>query len=738
MALKQVKVQVPTINGRCNTLCAEGVSARGLVEPELTVDGLGIIVGEIVPNAVGNTSWTEGCICFVNFQFDDVQFLPGVNFDECEFCIVCGCLVDLIDRSIDGPPVNPNAIGGLDLIFGDGSDGNLTVPTPDANVGLTTYTNPFPARSRAYNNLNILTNGVLTAYGQSVFSDSLPAQPVTPGQYVGYVHTKILVKDTLTVSGKITAAGKPGANGGSGSLGSSRPGAPVAEDGSGGGADWGGPGGGANSSTRTGSRPSGAGTAESTSGYRSGKTGLMGGGFGGAGGSGGSNGSTAGYAGGDPSANVGGVQAGYPVKIHSLITSLEETAPYSNGRVVTIGGGTGGGGGGAGQGGQDAGDGGAGGSGGGTIFILAKKVVLNATAVFDVKGGNGGNGGTAVVGAPTFYTLSGSIIDTNSTPIDGVTVDAGPLGVTTTNASGAYSFPSIPAGTNYTLVATRVGYTFNGPFSGVLNANTIAPAFVGTAVAPVGYNPVTYFTGGSLVNWYAFWDPSGIINGASPATDGQTIDYITDKGGSLRDSTVAPGQAAVLRTGVINGFQALEYTANLGGYNGLNFDAILNNASSLTVGWVGSLTDASANADIFIAQDNSYSYPRVRSYMAAPAPAANWNTQDGVDQGNDVQTNASQILTLGLSNYHAVLWVYNFATGRVNIHIDNVAVSNINPHISGLAQNIPATLLNDPLFLRNAKGRTVDTFTHKNAIPTAASITQWFADVKAKFNLTAY
>ena len=97
--LKQIKVAVKTLNGQCDTLCTECATVRAVTQRVMTANLSGIIYGSVVPRALdGQAIWTEGCQCYVNFEYDDDQVAGGVILRPCDICLVCGCVVDLIDR----------------------------------------------------------------------------------------------------------------------------------------------------------------------------------------------------------------------------------------------------------------------------------------------------------------------------------------------------------------------------------------------------------------------------------------------------------------------------------------------------------------------------------------------------------------------------------------------------------------------------------------------------------------
>jgi len=235
-------------------------------------------------------------------------------------------------------------------VFGDGSDGDITITT---NTTLT--------RDMFYNNLTINIGVVLN-----------------PGGY------RIFVKGTLTNNGTIARNGNGGGDGsnGSGSTGGS-PGVAAAAlpPGSLGGSGAGGPG------------------ATGASGAQNGAAGSAGGasnpGIGGSSGSGGAGGNSNARTSGDggnagnsmaPTADKGGFKS-LPFAI--VLKEIETT-------VVKINGGAGGGGGGAGGGHSSgsSGGGGGGGSGGGIVLIVAR-IINNSNGLIAANGGNGGDAGSS-------------------------------------------------------------------------------------------------------------------------------------------------------------------------------------------------------------------------------------------------------------------------------------------------------------------------------------------------------
>jgi hypothetical protein len=97
--LRQIRIPVKSFKGECDSLCSECSTARGVVARTSTADNSGVLYGQIVPRAVdGASKWIEGCQCYINFEYDDVQLAPNIVLKPCDICLACGCLVDLIDR----------------------------------------------------------------------------------------------------------------------------------------------------------------------------------------------------------------------------------------------------------------------------------------------------------------------------------------------------------------------------------------------------------------------------------------------------------------------------------------------------------------------------------------------------------------------------------------------------------------------------------------------------------------
>lgn len=267
------------------------------------------------------------------------------------------------------------------------------------------------------------------------------------------------------------------------------------------------------------------------------------------------------------------------------------------------------------------------------------------------------------------------------------------------------------------------------PLSGLL---------IGGTAPPAAYDPSNYFTGGTKVAWYPFYDSTKVLDASNAvAANNVKAKTITDAWGNSRDLVQATaGDQATVKTGTINTtLQCIEYAATSSvGYIPSTFTSQLNSASSCTIGGVFSIADAASNHELFFCYDNSYSYARTHAYHITDTPTANWNTADGVNQGNDPFGGGGVIAT-GNTTYHAALFQFDYANGVTTLFYNNATKLT---RTNGAAQNLPNTTLNEPHFLRSLKGRVVDLFMYKNAKMDSTQRAAWFTDVKTKFGLTGY
>lgn len=243
-------------------------------------------------------------------------------------------------------PAYAAAPGGGLAVFGDGSDGDVTIAA-DAPL----------SRDMFYNNLTVNAGITLSTGGYRIF-----------------------VKGTLTNNGTISRNGNNGGNGANGAAGGAAGGAQAPGLSAGSlGASALGNGGGSGSETGDG----GAGNTGGSITVSLGKVGGSGG-AGGAG-TGPSNGGAGGAAGTvtEPTTKDGQYSSPFIV----MLKEVETTVNKINGGS----GAGGGGGGGKGSGGYCGGGGGGGGSGAG-ILVLAAKAITNSGTI-STKGGTGGNGG---------------------------------------------------------------------------------------------------------------------------------------------------------------------------------------------------------------------------------------------------------------------------------------------------------------------------------------------------------
>lgn len=134
----------------------------------------------------------------------------------------------------------------------------------------------------------------------------------------------------------------------------------------------------------------------------------------------------------------------------------------------------------------------------------------------------------SVATAPT-YTLSGAV---TGPWVEGVTVTLSGTGsgTTTTNASGAYSFANLPAGT-YNLVPSLAGYTIPAATGVVVNAATVQNFVATSAIASFSISGTVSYAGAKTGTIYLRVYQGSGCTGCSPEA-GTTIPSIALTGGA--------------------------------------------------------------------------------------------------------------------------------------------------------------------------------------------------------------
>jgi hypothetical protein len=160
MAIRQLRVQVKSFGGRCDTECTDCTTVRGVVDRDVTVNGSGILLGSIVPRAIDNaTLWTEGCHCYANFEFDDDQLIPDTILRTCDICLACGCVVDYVDRVVEnatGCDAVRACITGINGLSANVNFNNLT-----GEIGADVNLSSLPG-----NNIQLLADGLAVRFPQ--------------------------------------------------------------------------------------------------------------------------------------------------------------------------------------------------------------------------------------------------------------------------------------------------------------------------------------------------------------------------------------------------------------------------------------------------------------------------------------------------------------------------------------------------------------------------------------------
>ena len=115
----------------------------------------------------------------------------------------------------------------------------------------------------------------------------------------------------------------------------------------------------------------------------------------------------------------------------------------------------------------------------GTAYVLTPSKNGASFSPQSVSGNLAGDVTKNFTASPTTHTISGTILS-NGSPLSGVLVDGGSLGTQSTNASGVFSFSSVPFGSSYTINPYHSGYTFNPDRTSGIIAGDVNSDFTAT------------------------------------------------------------------------------------------------------------------------------------------------------------------------------------------------------------------------------------------------------------------
>ena len=122
---------------------------------------------------------------------------------------------------------------------------------------------------------------------------------------------------------------------------------------------------------------------------------------------------------------------------------------------------------------------------------MALMILISFSLALAGCGGGGGGGGSTP--APTTYSITGTV---TGPYVEGVTITRNGGATAVTDASGAYSFTGLPAG-SYTLTPSLPGYTYNPTSQAVVitNANATQNFTAASAIASYSISGTVSYTG---------------------------------------------------------------------------------------------------------------------------------------------------------------------------------------------------------------------------------------------------
>lgn len=248
------------------------------------------------------------------------------------------------------------------------------------------------------------------------------------------------------------------------------------------------------------------------------------------------------------------------------------------------------------------------------------------------------------------------------------------------------------------------------------------------------YNPSSLFTGGTAGPWYDFGNTVTTLNGSgTSATGGQTVGTENDAGtAGINASQATDANRPVLQAAHVNSRNdVLEDNTDYFDVTGL--DAFTNGASSFTALTVVRPIDATENHRLFRQFDAAFSINRIILDFAGLSPRIAYSAAL-VDFGNSRTGSA-----LAADTYHAVIYQVDAANGQTGIFANNGV--NLAVAAAGgvtVPANFAATNGNQSRICVLSKAYYADIYIHKNALMTAQQRSDWFAAVKARFNLSTY
>lgn len=375
--------------------------------------------------------------------------------------------------------------------------------------------------------------------------------------------------------------------------------------------------------------------------------------------------------------------------------------------------------------------------------------IVHAYRLFDInpliggraiRGGAGGAGGGAGGGSGVaVYNITGTIVNDSAVPMSGVTVQAS-AGLTdsaVTNGSGQYALgypytatPILDTDT-FTITPSISGYTFAPTnYSITIAGASQTKDFTGTPVSTPSYNPNNYFTAGTQIAWYAFWEPAQVLaSGGGVAGDNVNADSLLNLWSTTRTfQQTTDASRATVRANTINGYQSLDFSSSSTYPLITTPNTFIRNINTITVGII--FKPDAVTGSMFRTYESAYTYNRLRVGLNTGLVLAG-TSQDGTS--DSLLTGGTTVTT---TDWHAALIQWNCVTRAVTLYLDNASTAT--SATFSVAQAIPDTACQEPKLGISYDGKIAEIFFMANVLMDNTQRAAWFADVKTLFNLTTY
>ena len=302
-----------------------------------------------------------------------------------------------------------------------------------------------------------------------------------------------------------------------------------------------------------------------------------------------------------------------------------------------------------------------------------------------------------------------------------------------TGFSGIYSGTIAPAAhADVTVTFTPLAVQ---AYSGTVTVNSDATsgtntrACSGTGTGSGTWNPASY---GTLVWWGDFTDPTKVLHAGSSATNGQTINTLTDKSGNAANFTQGTdANAPTCATAIVNGLQVASYTGSVPDYlSSTSAEALSANRAGLSFVTVFNTSSVAATQMLFEFYGGTGKYRIRLGILATGTPYSEGYAQDA---GSQYQLFASATVTTSV--WHVFQGTYNFSNTQLNLWLDGVqCLTNGNLQSSGLTTNTNGSVPSNLGYYPGLTGYLAELIWWDSAL-SGATISSMYTAIKTKYGL---